>query len=376
MTRLGGITESGRSLAMIGVGGIMALAPVSFQAVGARTLSLGTQGLLALALGLGAYLGQLVGAWVVEARLASPPSRGGIPYPVTLLVLSVAGGAVLLVAPLATVAYAVGVPILVAGLNVGRLVSVSREDYPRELAAGVILLAGVAVAAVRSFAGVGSVRAITLACLLAILVRFHSTREPRKASPSARAGVTAETAMVGMVQPLLNALLLAVVGPSAAIAFRILSTVSAAMEPVTAYVRVRLLVAWSRIQVLVGAAAMLALFALVMTMAWTGAFRAILGAAWDHVPLAALVLACLWRASGFITTIPFAELRRQGRTTQVFWLRVASSLWYALVAVPVSLTGSTVLLFAALLAADLTCAAVYFAYARRAAAAEARTVSV
>ena len=362
----GRFVESGRSLGMIAVGGIMALAPVSFQAVAARNLDLHTQGLLALALGLGAYVGQLVGSWVVESRLATPSRDGEIPFPVTLLVASVAGGALILAAPLSTAAGVLGVPLLVAGLNVGRSVSVARQDHLRELMAGVVLLVGVVAAALRSFAGVWSVRAIALACLLAILVRFTPTQNPRPATSSARGWVSAETALVGVVQPLLNAVLLATVGPSGAIAFRVIATVSAAMEPVTAYVRVRLLVSWSRMQVLVGAAAELALFALIMVLAGTGTLEAILGSAWHHVPLAALVLACLWRFSGVVTTIPFAQLRRQGLTTLVFRLRTASSFWYALVTVPVALTGNTVMVFAALLAAELTSAAGYFVVALRA----------
>ncbi len=353
-----------RSVTMIGAGGLLALAPVTFQAVGARVLTLEAQGILAVSLGMGAYLGQMIGAWVVEARLAAG-NPGTIRYPRMLLVSSVAGGALLIAVPTWTVAHVIGLPLIIAGMNVGRLVSVADQRLEREVVASLALVTGVVVAALLSFQGVWSFRVITIGCALAGVVRFVHRPSVDRVPLRTRAWVSGETALTGFTQPALNAALLALVGPQAAVTFRAVSTVSGALEPVLAYTRVRLLVRASRLQVWTGAAALGAVLAMLSVLEIVGAFRAYLGEAWAGAGLPVLVVACCWRASTLITTVPFATLRRQGRTTSVFWLRAASSLWSFLIAVPVALTGSPVLIFAALLAAEASSSLVYFAYLRQ-----------
>ncbi len=350
-------------MVMIGAGGLLALAPVTFQAVGARVLPLETQGILSVALGIGAYLGQMMGAWVVEARLAAGIS-GCIPYPRMLLGSSVAAAVLLVAVPTSTVAHVLGLPLLIAGMNVGRLVSVADQRLGREVVASLALVTGVVITALLSFRGVWSFRAITIGCALAGVVRFVHCRADG-APFRKRAWVLGETALTGFTQPALNAVLLALAGPQVAVIFRAVSTVSGALEPVLAYTRVRLLVQASHLQVWTGAAALGAVLAMLSVLEVNGAFRAYLGAAWAGVGLTVLVAACCWRASTLITTVPFATLRRQGRTTSVFWLRAASSVWSFLVAAPVALTGNPVLIFAALLAAEVTSSLAYFVYLRR-----------
>ncbi len=53
--------------------------------------------------------------------------------------------------------------------------------------------------------------------------------------------VTAETAVVGAVQPAITSIVLVTMGPAASVGFRVISTVSNALEPIIAYGRFRLL---------------------------------------------------------------------------------------------------------------------------------------
>lgn len=363
MSAAGRRLQALQSVAMIGAGAVLALTPAGFQAIGARTLSVPTQGVLALALAVGTFLGQVVGAWVVESRLATredDEAGGEVPYPLTLLASAAAGAAVLVAWPQEWLAHLVGVPLLLASLVAGRLVSVGRHHVVREVLASAVLVLTLGLVALDGFSGPWAIRWMVLSATAAVFVRYVPTPRVRAVSRRNRGWVVADTTVAGIAQPLLNGVLLAVAGPQAAIAYRAVSTVSAAFEPVISYVRVRLLVSESRFQVALGAVTLVGVAGLLVGMDALGLFDALLGSAWYPVTIGALLAACGWRASTLVTTVPFARLRRDGRTRDVFLMRAASAACYLAIATPLALTGSAALVFVGLLVAEGLTAAAYW----------------
>ncbi|TFV59667.1 hypothetical protein E4P42_07155 [Mycobacterium sp. PS03-16] len=341
--------------------------PAVFIAIYARIAPIETQGFLALALAVGVYVAQLFNAFIVEGRLATPDAEGQLGLPTWVVLLSAAACGLLVFGPpvassAVLMASAIGV---MTGLLMTRSIGVVTGEWKNEgAAAGALIVASLIALVMADQGSPHSVRVLAIGALLAVVARYR----PRKAMPRMgfppdvrRSGwVTAETAVVGAVQPAITSLLLVLVGPAASVTFRVISTVAGALEPILAYGRYRLLAHGHRGEL----KAFVAVFAVgmvaVLIAAFGGLGSLVFGPAWQDVGVAAMLLACLWKAFMLVSTVPFAALRKAGKTVLVFWIRGLSTIVYLVISVGLLFVWhSTAAIFLAFVAAEMITALVY-----------------
>ncbi|BBX17973.1 hypothetical protein CRI77_22025 [Mycolicibacterium duvalii] len=354
--------------AQIAAGLALAAFPAFYLAVFARIAPIERQGFLALSLAIGAYVAAMLSAWVVESRLATPDADHRVALPWWMTLISVASGALLIIGPAVPPApvLLIGVVGLMSGLLMGRSVGVVTGRWQLEAGAAALLLTACGAALLLARAqDDNSVRVLALGATAAIVARLW--RAPRYAGsgmpPDLRraAWVTGETAAVGVVQPALQAIVLVLLGPAASVGFRVISTVSGALEPILAYGRMRLLAHGSRNEIVLVAGTFVTGVAVIFGAEFLGVWSAVFGPAWDDVVIVALLLACLWKGSMLVSTVPFAALRRAGRTALVFWIRCGSTLIYLIFGVSFLLIfRSYTAAFAAFLLAEVLSFALYY----------------
>ena len=165
-----------------------------------------------------------------------------------MALLSVVSGVLLIIGPTVPLpaVLMIGVVGLMSGLLMARPIGVVGGRWKREAAAATVLLVACLFALILASQHNGHcVRVLALGALLAILAR-NGPRPHRRDSgipPDIRRAVwvTGETAAVGSVQPALTFVVLVMLGPAASVGFRVVSTISGALEPIIAYGRFRLL---------------------------------------------------------------------------------------------------------------------------------------
>lgn len=341
--------------------------PAIFIAIYARIAPIETQGFLALALAVGVYVAQLFNAFIVEGRLATPDAEGELGLPTWVVLLSTAACGLLVFGPEVAssailMASAIGV---MTGLLMTRSIGVVTGEWKNEgAAAGALIVASLIALWMADQGNPHSVRVLAIGALLAVVARYR----PRKVMP--RMGfppdvrrsswVTAETAVVGAVQPAITSLLLVLVGPAASVTFRVISTVAGALEPILAYGRYRLLAQGHRGELKAFVAVFAVGMAAVLIAAFGGVGSLVFGPAWQDVGVAAMLLACLWKAAMLVSTVPFAALRKAGKTVLVFWIRGASTVVYLVVSVGLLFVWqNTAAIFLAFVVAEMITAVVY-----------------
>lgn len=341
--------------------------PAIFIAIYARIAPIETQGILALALVVGVYVAQLFNAFVVEGRLATPGAEGEPSLPLWVVLFTVGATVMLVIGPAVApsavlMASAVGV---MTGLLMSRSIGVVTGEWKREgLAAAALIAASVVALWMADRHSPHCVRVLAIGALLAVLVRYR----PRKTllnmgfPPDVRRScwVTAETAVVGAVQPAITSVLLVMVGPAASVTFRVISTVAGALEPILAYGRYRLLAHGHRGELVPFAAVFAAALVAVLIAALGGLGSLIFGPAWRDVGVAALLLAFVWKCFTLLSTVPFAALRKAGKTVLVFWIRGVSTVVYLVISVGfIVVWHATAAIFLAFAVAELITAVVY-----------------
>ncbi|MGP4058260.1 hypothetical protein ACTWP6_26125 [Mycobacterium sp. 4D054] len=341
--------------------------PAIFIAIYARIAPIETQGFLALSLAVGVYVAQLVNAFVVEGRLATPDAEGDPGLPGWVVVLALCAAAPLVIGPaVASSAVLMGSSIgVMTGLLMSRSIGVVTGQWKREgFGATLLVVASVIALWMATEHNPHAVQVLAVGAFLAVLVRY----QPRKSMPNMgfppdvrRSGwVTAETAVVGAVQPAITSLLLVMVGPAASVTFRVISTVAGAVEPILAYGRYRLLAHGHRGELRPFVVVFVVGMVAVLAAAFGGFGSLVFGPAWDAVGVAALLLAALWKAVMLVSTVPFAALRKAGKTVLVFWIRGASTVVYLVISVGfLLLWRSTEAIFAAFVVAEMITAVVY-----------------
>lgn len=341
--------------------------PAMFIAIYARIAPIETQGFLALSLAVGVYVAQLFNAFVVEGRLATPDTEGELGLPIWVVLLTVAAGGLLVIGPAVAsspvlMASSVGV---MTGLLMSRSIGVVGGHWQREgLGAAVLIAASVIALWMAAQHNPHCVRVLAVGAVLAVLVRY----QPRKSMPHMgfppdvrrSSWVTAETAVVGAVQPAITSILLVMVGPVASVTFRVISTVAGALEPILAYGRYRLLAHGHRGELTAFVAVFAVGLAVVMLAAFGGLGSLIFGPAWRSVGAAAMLLACLWKAFTLVSTVPFAALRKAGKTTLVFWIRGGSTVIYLIISVSfLVMWQNTAAIFLAFVVSEMVTALLY-----------------
>lgn len=351
------------------LGGVsLAVIPAATISISARLFDAQEQGMLAVAVLVATFAGQLSFAVVVESRLSSAATERRVVFPLWLAAISVVTAIVLAVIPPDAIALAVGLPILVAALEVGRGVSVAERLDRREIVASIAVGAGALVGVLAGFAGmtwalVPLVVGIAVATVVRCLPVEHRASRPE---PAVLGWVVADTAITGAVPPLLNGMILALLGPTEAVIFTAVSTVSGLLAIPLNFLRLRLLKEHSRLDIVVSAGAVAAAIAVLLVLELTGVFGLVFGDAWTlEATILPLAVACAWRAASLATTLPFAALRRMGEVRLLTGLRAAVSLLtFALAAAGLAVQSLTAV-FLGLLVAELASAVVYEAARRR-----------
>lgn len=345
------------------LGGVsLAVIPASTVSIASRLFDQAEQGVIAVAVMIATFAGQLAFAVIVESRLSSAGTERRVVFPLWLAAASVVAGAALIVTGPNVVALCLALPVLVAALEVGRGVSVAERLDRREIWASVLVGAGALLGVLAGFAAqpwalaplvVGIVAATVVRCLPV----EHRASRPE---PRIMGWVVADTAITGAVYPLLNAMILAWLGPADAVLFTAISTVSGLLAIPLNFLRLRLLKEHSTLDIVVAAGAVVAAVAALLACEALGLFGFVFGEAWStSATLLPLLVACAWRAASLATTIPFAALRRMGEAALVTWLRAGcAALTFGLAAAGLW-TGALWAVFAGLLVAELVSAVVY-----------------
>lgn len=347
--------------------------PAMFLAVYARIAPIDDQGFLALALAVGVYVAQLLNAFIVEGLLATPDVDHFLTMPGWTALLSVVSASPLIIGP--AVAHPAVLMVssigLMSGLLVTRSIGMVRGEWQRELIAATVLIVsglGALVLAVQHSSH--CMRVLAVGAVVAILVRYRPRSGLRFSGlppDIRRAGwVTAETAVVGAVQPAITSIVLVTMGPAASVGFRVISTVSNALEPIIAYGRFRLLAHGHKGEVAVVVTIFVAGMVAVLAAAFGGLGSLIFGPAWANVIAVALLLACAWKGLMLLSTVPFAALRRAGETTIVFWVRTVSTVVYLALGIGFLFAWHTnTAIFLAFIIAEIFTAVLYHVVAQR-----------
>lgn len=314
--------------------------PAIFIAVYARIAPIESQGFLALSLVVGVYIAQLFNAFIVEGRLATPDADHDLCLPWWVVLLGVGATSLLFFGPAvaSTPVLMISSTGVMSGLLMSRTIGVVSGRWQLEaLAASVLIVAGGIALILAQHQNPHCVRVLAVGALLAILSRvLPRTQIGWLALPpdlKRASWVTAETAVVGIPQPAITSIVLGTIGPAASVAFRVISTVSGALEPILSYGRYRLLAHGHRGELTPFFAVFIVGLIAVAAAAFGGFGSLIFGPAWAHVGAIALLLAFLWKALMLVSTVPFAALRKAGETALVFWIRTASTLIYLAISV-------------------------------------------
>lgn len=364
VTMLGGVT--------------LAVIPAATVSISSRLFSAAEQGMIAVDIMIATFVGQLAFAIVVESRLSSAASERRVVFPLWLAALSISAAMVMSFFPNSVLALSIVLPILVAALEVGRGVSVAERLDKREIWASIAVGAGALTGVLAGFAG-GSWALIPLIMGIAIATLVRSLPVPHTASrpkTTVMGWVVADTAITGVVYPLLIAMILVMLGPTEAVLFTAIATVSGLLAIPLNFLRLRLLKEHSTLDIVISAGAVATAVLALIVLELSGIFGFLFGNAWStSATLLSLLLASGWRAASLATTIPFAALRRMGEARLVTGLRaVVSAFTFALAALGLGLQ-SLPGVFTGLLAAELA-AAVLYEFARRRAARIARLAGV
>lgn len=351
------------------VGGIsLAVIPAAVLSIASRVFTLPEQGRIAVAIMVATFVGQVVFAVVVESRLSSHLTERRVTFPVWLAALGVLAAVAVAALPTNAVVLCVALPVLIAALEVGRGVSVAERLDSRETGAAVLVgvgaLAGVLAALVSAdWALVPLVAGIAAATLVRALPVPHRASTPHLGTLG---WVVTDVSITGIVNPLVNATILALLGPVQSVLFTAVSTVSGLLAIPLNFMRLRLLKDHSPLDIVVSGFALVVATIAIAIAEFTGVLGFFFGAAWTIESTAGLLaVACLWRAASLATTLPFAALRRGGAVRIVTVLRASAAVFTFALALGALATGELAWVFAALLVGELVQALLYETARRR-----------
>jgi hypothetical protein len=354
------------------VGGVsLAVIPAATVSIASRIFPLEQQGAVAVATMVATFAGQLTFAVVVESRLSSTGTERRVTFPLWLAALSVLAALAVVILPTNAFVLCGALPVLVASLEVGRGVSVAERLDLREMWAAIAVGAGALAGVLSAFSGfswalIPLVAGIVVATVVRSLPVPHTASRPH---PHVMGWVVTDVAVTGGVYPLLNATILALLGPVQAVLFTSISTVSGLLAIPLNFLRLRLLKSHSRLDVLLSGGSVVAAIIVIFVCEWLGVFGFIFSDAWSASATALpLLVACLWRAASLATTIPFASLRRSGEAKLLTLLRAMVAVLTFLAALGAVATDDLIWVFAVLLLGELLQAVVYEIARRRVAA--------
>ncbi len=349
------------SLTSIASGASLSAVPPAALAISAHLFTVDQQGYVAFAVTTATFLSQLVFAALIESRLSSALSRGRVALPVWILVATALAVATIAIFPTTPLALCLALPVLLSALEVGRGVAVVEHMDLREFFAALFIGAGAIAGVVGALLGQGwalVALAVGVGCATALRTLAAPRRAPAPDSAT-RAWVVTDAGVTGVVFPVLNALVLALLGPAASTLFAAVSTVSGLLAIPVNFMRLRLLKERTRHDVVVSTAAFVACVAVLIALDLTGVLGLLFGTAWTTATtILPLLAACLWRVATLLSMFPFAALRRGGHARLVTLMRGSAALLSALLALAATLTQSVWVVFIALLVGELFMAAI------------------
>ncbi|MFC5930739.1 hypothetical protein D6T64_13205 [Cryobacterium melibiosiphilum] len=359
------------------VGGVsLAVVPAATLSISANVFTLAESGVIAVAIMIGTFAGQLAFAAIVESRLSSTSTARRVTFPRWLAALSLLAALLVALNHTSALVLCLGLPILLASLEVGRGVSIAERLDTREIWASVAVACGALGGVLAGFAD-ASWALVPLVAGIFVATSMRSLRVAHRASapePSARAWVVADVGITGIVFPLINTLILTVLGPAGAVLFTAISTVTGLLAIPLNFLRLRLLKEHSRLDIVVSVAALIVATGALFVFEFAGFFSLLFGSAWTvAATVVPLLVACAWRAASLAPTLPFTALRRMGRARLVTLLRAGASVIALALACLGLLTLNIVAIFAALLIAELLSGVVYEVARRRVVRAETTT---
>jgi hypothetical protein len=357
------------TIAMVFTGAVVAILPATVQALAARVFDTASQAHIAVAISFGAFAAAIVNAAVLESRLTQQSDEPRTFIPRTGTALASAASLALIVFHDEATAVLVSIPLIMICLQLGRTHATIEDLWRSELVVGVALLisCGAAFLVVDSYPE-WAFPILGAGALFAVAARqFNGGKRPRQRSPLAPIlWVSGETAIVASTPFVLNVAILFFLGPSEAIAFRLILTVLGVLQPVLGYLRTKLLGSPSTLLTIFLSVLSCVALGAVLFATKLGLFEYIFGDSWSHVPFAALAVACAWKLISIPGTIPFAEMRRRGEVSTVFTLRAISTVAYIALGVVVTLIwSSSILVFVAFCAAELITLTLYSVGNRR-----------
>lgn len=361
-----GAVNVGSALRSVGsmVGGAaLAVIPATTLSISARLFSTEAQGLVSVFVTVGTFLGQLSFAYIVESRLSSPGTNRRVVFPRWFVTLGVVASLLLMAGALRPAIVCVTVPIVLAALEVGRGVSVAERRDGKEIISSFAVGLGALLGLALAYTGFAPFALVPVGAGIAVatVVRAgHINHAPSSPDPSIRRWVLLDTAITGASYPIINAMLLALIGPAHAVLFTAVSTVTGLLAIPLTFMRLRLLKQHSPLDIALASGALVGAVAVLVVLNVTGLLGFLFGQAWQESPmLLPLLAASAWRAASLPTTITFTSLRRAGRARLMTILRaVAAVVTFALAAAGV-LTNSLTLVFVGLLVAELLAAVLY-----------------
>jgi hypothetical protein len=340
-------------------GASLAIVPAAVLSLSAHTFPVSEQGILALAITAATFLGQLVFGATVEARLSTDRSRT-VATPPWLLVSGGVATVALALAPLSVWFAVAALPLVLGALEVGRGVSVVEERVRRETMAALAVGTGAALGVLLGILGIaGGFAVLAAGVLVAIVVRswgFPASAPPP--DPTIRRWVLLDVALTGIAAPLLNASLLALLGPFASTLFAAVSTVSGLLAIPLNFLRSRLLRAHGTLDIAVTVFALAGGAVAIAVAELTGLLGLFFGETWTLGGTALpLLFAAAWRVAALFSAIPFAALRRAGRARLVTVLRGSAAAFTFALATASTVFGQLWIVFAALTLGELVLAA-------------------
>lgn len=353
---------------VVGVGGngIASLVPMSLLTAVANVYGSDIGGVFALVLTIGAYVAQLSAAWLVESRLAGGRGRDAVFFPRFLHVVAVFGVIAWLCGDVFRPMGYIGIVLLISALEVSRNMSLIAPQPRRDTVAAALL----GVAALVDFIAASEVVIwVVVPILVFATVELRAVGMSRTGPSVPRSStvwVISETAVNGLVQPIVVSAVLGVLGGSAATGFRLTVNVANLFSPVLSFVRIRLLSAASRTDVVFSVIAFFAIAPVVLGGDVLGFWSLVFREGWVGVSFAALGAAVTWKIVSLVSTLPFASLRRAGHVRMVFALRAVSSLIFSVSSlVAVKAFGSVGAVLCAFVVAEIATALMYWVFAAR-----------
>ncbi|MDU1064595.1 MAG: hypothetical protein E7A56_06920 [Cutibacterium avidum] len=358
------LTSLANKLASIASAGMAAVIPIGVLSGAGSTYDRTSVGQLAVQLAVIAYVAQVTGAVFVEAPLFG--KTGHRPQLPTVLYLAGFVGCGVWATGAGHLAVAtVGLFLMLPSLECARAAAVLQGGWQRELVVGIVLFASVVLVLILKNGMVLHMGvAVAVAIAIAIRMPWHWTGfQPIR---GAQWWVVAETAIVGLIQPVALKLAYHGLGPDAATGLKFVMAITNVLSPVLYFLRLRLLDRHSRADVTLSALLIAIASGAILALQACDVLRLALGPGWDTVTTVMLVVSLIWKFVTVVSTIPFTTLRRLGRGATILVLRSLTTIAYiggVLIALAVQPT-TTGVLCAFVLAETASCALFEIAYVR------------